>query len=335
MNSPQGKTSVMRNLLILGAAALLALAGCSPESGGAGGSDSDQLTVAVIPKGTSHVFWKSVEAGALEAGEDLDVEVLWKGPLKEDNKDDQIKVVEDFITAQVDGITIAPLDENALRNVVMEAQTSGIPVVIFDSGLAEVETTSFVATDNKAAGKLGGEELAKLLNGQGRVLMMRYQEGSASTINREEGFLEAMAENPGIEVVSANQYAGASVESAQSKAETLINQFKSGDDFQVDGIFCSNESATFGMLRALQEAGLAGSVQFVGFDSSESLLGGLEASQIHALVVQDPVRMGYLAVETLVKKLRGEEVDKRIDTGAAVVTLENLQDPKIQSLVNP
>lgn len=331
----------MKRLFLFGAAVVLALAGCTggatTESGAnsGGSADGSKMSIAVIPKGTSHVFWKSVEAGALQAGEELGVEVIWKGPLKEDDKDQQIKVVEDFVTKGVSGIALAPLDDNALRVPVREAQGAGIPVVIFDSDLAEVDTVSFVATDNKAAGAMGGTRLGELLGGKGRVLMMRYQEGSASTRNREEGFLEAIAAFPDIEVVSSNQYAGASVESAQAKAETLINQFKTGDSFGVDGIFCSNESAAFGMLRALQEAGLAGKVKFVGFDSSDPLLEAVRGGQIDALVVQNPTRMGYLAVETMVKHLKGEPVEKRLDTGAALVDLANLDSAEIQAILNP
>ncbi len=331
----------MTRTLLFGAAVLLALVGCNggstTDNGATGGSGTDgkTLSIAVIPKGTSHVVWKSVEAGALEAGKDLGVDVIWKGPLKEDDKDQQIKVVEDFISKGVSGIALAPLDDNALRGPVMEAQGAGIPVLIFDSDLSDVDTTSFVATDNKVAGTMGGKRLGELLQGKGRVMMMRYQEGSASTMNREEGFLEAMKEFPGIEIVSSNQFAGASVESAQDTAETLINRFKKGEIFEVDGIFCSNESAAFGMLRALQEAGLAGKVRFVGFDSSDQLLKGLTDGQIDALVVQNPTRMGYLAVETMVKHLKGETVEKRIDTGAALVDKANLDSDEIQALVNP
>lgn len=319
---------------------LLLLVSCSP--GASTGSEpkgaSDKktsLSIVAIPKGTTHVFWKSVEAGALQAGKDLGVEVIWKGPLKEDDKDQQIKVVQDFITKKVDGICLAPLDANALRSVVMEAKDAGIPVVIFDSALAEVETTSFVATNNKVAGGLAGTRMGELLGGKGKVMVMRYQEGSASTTEREEGFLEEVKKNTGIEIVSDNQYAGPTVESAQAMAEKLINRFNANGSLGVDGIFCPNESSAFGMLRALEGAGLAGKVKFIGFDSSEGLVQGLTKGEIDALVVQNPTKMGYLAVEALVKHIRGEKVDPMIDTGAALVDKANLETDEIQKLINP
>lgn len=289
-----------------------------------------KITIAMIPKGTSHVFWKSVEAGAKKAATELGVEVIWKGPLKEDDKDGQVKVVEDFTAKKVSAIGLAPLDNSVLRVPVTNAQDAKIPVLIFDSGLKDVDTVSFVATDNKAAGKMGGEKLAKVMGGKGKVILLRYMEGSASTMEREEGFLEAMKANPGITVISDNQHAGASVESAQQMSENLLQRFK-----DVEGIFCPNESAAFGMLRALQNAGLAGKIKFVGFDASDQLLAGVEKGEIDALVVQNPEKMGYLSVKTLVAYLKGEKVEKRIDTGAAVVDKENMKTPEINDILHP
>ena len=293
------------------------------------------MQIAMIPKGTTHVYWKSVEAGAQKAAKELNVDLIWKGPLTEDDKDAQIKTVEDFVTKGVKGICLAPLDDTALRAPVKEAQDAGIPVLIFDSSLKDSQVVSFVATDNKLAGGMGGKKLADLLGGKGKVLIMRYQEGSASTTDREEGFLDAIKAAPGIQVVSDNQYGGATVETAQTMAESLINRFKTGDKLSVDGIFCPNESTAFGMLRALQNAGFAGKVKFVGFDSSDQLVQGLNAGQIDALVVQNPVKMGYLSVKTMVDKLNGKPVEARIDTGATLVDKDNIKQPDIAALVNP
>jgi ribose transport system substrate-binding protein len=323
----------MKRLVWLAGLACLVLAGCN---GGDKSADTDtgdsKYTIAVIPKGTSHVFWKAVEAGAKRAGDELDVEVIWKGPLKEDDRSQQIQVVEDFISRGVDGICLAPLDSVALRGPVGDAVADDIPVLIFDSGLESDKQFSYVATDNKAAGKMGGERLAAEMGGSGKVILLRYLEGSDSTQQREEGFLEAAAE-AGLEVISSNQYAGASKEGAQSKSESLLGKFAAGGTPEFDGIFCPNESATFGMLRALQEAGLAGKVKFVGFDSSDTLNEGLKAGEINALVVQNPEMMGYLSVVKMVDKLNGKDVEKIIDTGAAVVGTDDLDDPEMAKLV--
>lgn len=312
-----------------------ALAGCQGGKGSGAGTAGGKLRIAVIPKGTTHEFWKSVHAGAKDAADELGVEVIWKGPLKEDDREEQIKVVEDFTTQRVDGIVVAPLDDAALRVPVQNAQRGGIPVLIFDSGLKDVDTVSFVATDNFAAGELAGEKMIELLGGQGRVILLRYQEGSASTHEREEGFLEALRAAPGIQVISQEQYAGATTESAQKAGENLIARFRDGGGFGADGVFCPNESSTFGMLRALQDAGLAGEVRFVGFDASDKMVQALREGHLDALVVQNPRKMGYLAVKSIVAHIRGETVEKRIDTGATLVTPENLSDPEVAALVAP
>lgn len=299
-------------------------------------AESKRITIAVIPKGTTHEFWKSIHAGALKAGKELDVDVLWKGPLREDDREEQIKVVEDMITRGVSGIVLAPLDDTALRLPVRNAVRSGIPVVIIDSDLKSQDHVSFVATDNFKGGKLGGEHLAKLLGGKGKVVMLRYQEGSASTMNREQGFLDAMKTHPDIQLVSANQYGGATTETAYKASENLLAPLKTAEGkLTIDGIFCPNESTTFGMLRALQDGGLAKKVKFVGFDASAKLVEALKKGEIDALVVQNPMRMGYLGVKTMVEHLQGNKVEKRVDTGVALVTAENMSEPEIKDVIEP
>ena len=315
--------------LLLGLATLAACSGEKPKTAG-------RLTLAVVPKGTTHEFWKSVHAGARQAARELDVDIIWKGPLKEDDREAQIAVIEDFISRGVDGIVLAPLDDTALRTPVMDAIRGGIPVVIFDSDLKGDRHASFVATDNIEGGRKAGDHLAALLNGNGRVAMLRYAEGSASTMNREQGFLEAIARHDGITVVSANQYGGATTETAYRASENLLAPLKQPDGaLALDGLFCPNESTTFGMLRALQEAGLAGKVRFVGFDSSPKLVEALENGQLHGLVLQNPVNMGYLAVKTLVHHLCGQAVPARVDTGSTLVTRDNRNEPAIQALLAP
>ncbi len=301
------------------------------------GEDSDgKITIAVIPKGTTHEFWKSIHAGAVMAAKETGVEIIWKGPLKEDDRESQITVVENFLARGVSGIVIAPLDDVALRRPVSEAMGKGIDVVIIDSDLKSEDYVSFVATDNYVGGKRGGEYLAKILGGKGKVVMLRYQEGSASTVNRERGFMDAIAQFPDIEVVSSNQYGGATAGTAQTASENLLAPLGAPDGgLTIDGIFCPNESTTFGMLRALQNGGFAGKVKFVGFDSSEMLVKAMEAGQIHGLVLQDPMNMGYLGVKTVVSHIRGESVERRIDTGSAVATPENMNDPEISRLLKP
>ena len=297
-------------------------------------SASGKLTIAVIPKGANQVYWKSVHAGAVQASEELGVDIIWKGPIKEDDRESQIKVMEDFITRSVNGIVLAPLDETALRVPVQEAVQRKIPVVIIDSSLSSDQQVSFVATDNYAGGKKAGKYMIQLLQGKGKIMVLRFLEGSASTEQRVQGFLDAIKEAPGIEVASSNQRSGSTAEIAYQNSENLLAPYKQNAG-AISGIFCPNEFTTFAMLRALQDSQLAGKIKFVGFDSSEMLVNAMKSGFIHGLVLQDPIRMGYLGVKTMVSHLKGEKVDKRLDTGSEVATPENMNDPKISNLLNP
>ena len=322
-------TQRIRGLLPL----LLVLAACGRGSETRG---PKSLTVAVVPKGTSHVFWQSIHAGAAKAGQELGVTIVWRGPLREDERESQISEVERFITSGVSGIVLAPLDEVALAQPVADAKQNNIPVVVIDSGLKSHDYISFVATDNRLAGRLAGDHLAALLHDKGRVVLLRYAEGSESTIQREEGFLAAVAAHPGLQVVSSNQYGGADVEGAYKKSEALLTGLKRGDGtLDVDGIFTPNESTTLAMMRVLVDNGWAGHVRFIGFDASDTLLKGMRDGSIDAIVVQDPVKMGYLVVKTLVSHLHGERVDARIDTGVKLVSRDHMDDPDVRELLHP
>ena len=297
---------------------------------------SSGMTIAVIPKGTSHTFWQSIHAGAERAGKETGATIIWRGPLREDDRDAQVSEVEGFVSRGVSGIVLAPLDETALMQPVAEATQKKIPVLIFDSGLKGNDYISFVATDNLKGGRLGGERLAQSIGGKGKVILLRYAEGHDSTGKREQGFLDAMKANPGIEVVSSNQYGGADVEGAYKKAEALLSTYKKPDgSLGIDGIFTPNESVSFAMLRVLQDNGWAGKVKFVGFDASPNLVAGLRNGGIDGLVVQDPVHMGYVAVKTMVAHLKGQRVEKWIDTGVHVATKDNMDTPEIKGLLEP
>lgn len=217
------------------------------------GSKSKKWRVIVIPKGTTHEFWKTIHAGALKAASDLgNVEIVWQGPQKEDDRTEQIKLVQNAVAARVDGIVLAPLDSKALVKPVEDAIAAGVPVVIFDSSLESDKPISYVATDNYHGGVLAAERLAELLKGKGKIILMRYMIGSASTEQREKGFTDTIAKYPGITYLSDNTYSGATSDTAQQTSQSLVTRFRG----QVDGIFCPNESSTSGMLRALQDAGM-------------------------------------------------------------------------------
>jgi ribose transport system substrate-binding protein len=308
------------------------------SSCGGGQPQGKTYRIGMIPKGSTHEHWKRVHAGAEKAVREfardgVAVDLLWKAPLREDDREQQVEVVEGFVSQGVSGLVLAPLDSRALIRPVEEAKAAGIPTVIFDSALATAgDQVSYVSTDNGKGGHLAGQRMGELLKGTGTVLMLRYQEGSAATEEREQGFLDELkARFPGVHVISSDQFAGPTRDTAKTASENLLNRFAE----TVQGIFTPNESSTAGMLLALQDIGKAGTIVFVGFDYSSAFVAPLERGELKGFVVQNPVNMGYLSVKTLVNHLRGQPVPQTVDTGVSLVTLENLHDPAVQAVINP
>lgn len=322
------------------AATLLLLVGCNaPRTADSESAASGQARpagtkyrIAVIPKGTTHEFWKSVHEGAARAGKEFGAEILWQGSLQESDREGEIQVVENFITQKVDGICLAPLDSQALIAPVKLAGQAKIPVVIFDSALDDESLiVSYVATDNYHGGELAAQEMARRLGEKGSVIMLRYNPGSESTAQREEGFLKTIEKYPGIKVLSSDQYAGTTPESAVDKAQQILGQYRD----QVNGIFTNNEPNSAGTVRALEDLGLVGKVVFIGFDPSDSMAKALSENRMQGIVLQDPLQMGYLAVKALVDHLEGRPVEKRINTGVAIATPENMNEPRMRELLHP
>jgi ribose transport system substrate-binding protein len=320
----------MRRLCAL--SALCLLLACNRHS-----DSAKSYTIAVIPQGSTHEYWKSIHAGAAKAAQELGaqgtaVKIIWKGPLREDDREQQTQVVEGFISQNVSGIVLAPFDSHALVRPVEEAAAAGIPTLVVDSALDTQKIVSFVATDNKSGGALAADQMGKLLNGKGKVLLLRYQEGVASTRAREDGFVEKLSSTyPGIELISSNQFAGPTRETAKQASENLLTRYAG----QIQGVFTPNESSTAGMLLALQDINRAGKVAFIGFDVSDTFIDAMRNKQLQGIVVQNPFRMGDLGVRTLVDHLQGKTVAKRIDTGVMLVTADNMENADVQQLLHP
>ncbi len=315
------------------------LIGCGKQSEGTSSSANPKsYTIAVIPKGTTHEFWKSIHAGAVKAERELNekglkTQIIWNGPLKEDDRDQQIQVVENFMSRRVNGIVLAPLDSQALVRPVENAIGAKVPVVIIDSGLKSEQYVSFVATDNYKGGQLAADHLGKLLAGKGSVILLRYAVGSASTEAREAGFLDTLkSKYPEIKLISSDQYAGPTRETGYQASQNLLNRFGG----EVNGIFCPCEPPTVAMAKALRDIGRAGGkIKMVGFDSGSQSVTDLKNGDVQGLVVQNPVLMGYLGVMTMVKHLQGQSVEKRIDTGVVLATQENMEQSEIKELLHP
>jgi len=325
---------------LLSAALITSFVGCgessdveNASSGTANGATGKPIRIAVIPKGTSHEFWKSVHFGAKKAASELgNVEIIWRGPVVESDTGSQIEVVKTMITSQVDGIALAPNQKGGLVDAVQESIDEGIPVVIFDSGLDEgPEIVSYVATDNYKGGKMAATSMAEAIGGKGNVILLRYLAGSESTEQREQGFLDGIAEHPEITVVSSDQRGGDNATSAKEKVDQLLQVYR--DDLA--GIFAVCEPNANGTLEALRNAGLNQKVKLIAFDPSDALIEALEDGSCSGIILQDPVQMGYQSVMTLVGSLNGQNPESFVSTGEYAATPSNMSEDRMQELLKP
>jgi ribose transport system substrate-binding protein len=291
-----------------------------------------KIKIAVIPKSNIALFWKSIHAGVnLGAVASAGVEILWRAPQRENDVQLQIAIVEQCIDEGVNGILLAPMDGEALAAPVLKATMKKIPVLIFDSGLKGKPGDDFISLvriNNREAGYRAGEKLVELLGGKGKVVIVRYVIDAANITEREAGFLEAVSKYKGIQVIEKNRYVSTTADVAMDENPKIAGRLK-----EADGVFCSYEQSTMGVLKVLRHLGLAGKLKFVGFDTPVAALEALKKGEISALVAQDPARMGYLSVKAIVDYLHGKKIDPVIDTGVQMVTCENLDNPEIQKLL--
>jgi ribose transport system substrate-binding protein len=285
-------------------------------------------TIAVIPKASADLFWQSVHAGAVKAGRDNQIKIVWDGPPNETDIATGMQIVETMINRHVDAIALAPSDRSAFKIVVERAMGAGIPVVIYDSGIDTERYFSYVATDNYLGGQLGADRLGKILNGKGKIVMVKTTPGGASTTAREDGFRREMQlKFPQVEILD-ERFGMASIAQSMTVMENMLTAHP-----DLEGVFCSNESATEGAVQALKARN--NRLKVVGFDSSPMLINELNAGWIESLVIQDPFRMGEMATSQAVKAIRRESAQKKIFLAPKVINMSNINDPAIQAQLHP
>ena len=288
----------------------------------------NKKVIAVIPKGRAHLFWQSVHAGAVKAARETGVEIIWNGPASETDFNGQLQIVDAMINRHVDAIALAPIDRKVLVSVVERADRAKIPVIIFDSPIDTDKFVSQVATDNYKAGVTAADRMGELLNGKGKIVMVKVQAGAASTMAREQGFKDELSKKfPDIQIVD-ERYGEADFAQSLRAAENMLTAHP-----DLDGMFASNESSTVGAAQALK--GRNTKVKLVGFDSGPSLEQDLRAGIIDSLVIQNPFKMGYESVIAAVKTFKGEKVQKINDLAPRLVMREDLDKPDVQAQLNP
>jgi ribose transport system substrate-binding protein len=322
---PSAKTAAFA-LCLLASAALLP-SGCNRTGGATSGS---KTTIAVIPKAQVNVFWQSVRLGAEAAGKEAGVEIVWAAPQVETDYAGQATIIEDFVNRKVSAVVLAPTHQKAIVPAAEKVTAAGIPLVVMDSGLDYDKRVSYVATDNTLGGVLAARKLGELLGGKGKVAVVGIAPGSGSGLEREGGFQDTIKkEFPGIEMIGL-QYCDSDRAKALAVAEDFLTRAP-----DLAGMFASNESSAVGVFRAIEGRGRKGQIKVVGFDASPDLLDAMRAGTIDALVVQNPFRIGYDGVKAAVAAIRGQPVEKRIDTGVVVVTRDNMESPEVKKVLGP
>jgi ribose transport system substrate-binding protein len=285
---------------------------------------------AVIPKGQADIFWQTIHAGAAAAAREGNVDIDWNGPAMETDYTKQIGILDDFINRHVDGIELAPSDIDAQVPAIKRAHQAGIPLSVIDSGANTEDYVSFVATDNYGGGVMAAQRLGEILNHKGNVAIIGVLPGAASTTAREKGFRDTLGKDSQQMKIVAFQYGMSDRARALAVAEDILSANPS-----LDGFFCSNESSTIGAVQALKQRNITGKIKIVGFDNSPSLVDDVRAGNIDSLVLQDPFQMGYQGLKTLLDQRAGRTPPKRIDLPPTLLTRANLNDARIQKLLNP
>jgi ribose transport system substrate-binding protein len=293
------------------------LVGCSaPKEPEAQQPADKKLRIAVVPKALDSEFWLTVKAGAEAAAKEHDVELIVLAPDKEANVEQQFRIIEDLIQQKVDALCVAPCDSSGIIPFIEKANEANIPVFTVDTN-ADAEVVSFIGTDNKLGGKLAGERIIEKLGGKGKVALIVGVPGQQTMRDRAEGFKEALAGAPDIELV-AEQPANSERALAMTVMENILQA-----NPDLDAVFACSTLMAMGAMEAIDAKGKLDDIVVVGFDTQTESLQAIKDGKIDALIAQSPYNMGYLGVDAAVKYLKGEKVSNRIDTGTELVTIEN------------
>lgn len=297
------------------------------------GANSLAQDITVIVKATTSPYWQTVFAGAEAAAQELGVNLTTQGAAEESDIAGQISILENAVTQSPDAIVIAPTALEPLGGPI-ERAAENIPIIMIDSAAQTEAYTSFLTTDNFAAGQLAAEALAgavEALHGapEGQIAILTALPGVGSLTQRDDGFRDGLTNYTGLTEV-ANRFNNNDANQALSNTLDILVA-----NPNLVGIFADNLPMGVGAGRAISERGLEDQVVVVAFDSDEAEIGYLQGGQIKALIVQNPYAMGYEGVKTAVAAINGEEVEKNVDTGVTIVTQENFDTEEVQALLYP
>ena len=309
---------------------LLALGACADDggAGGGGGGEGDRPYVALVSKGFQHQFWQAVKKGADDAAAELDVEVTFEGPETETEVDKQLSMLQTALDKNPDALGFAALDSEASIPLMTDAESRGIPVIAFDSGVDSEVPLATVSTDNLAASAEAAKHMVELTGGEGKIAVLGHDQTSQTGQQRVTGFVDYIEENaPDLEIVDT-QYAGGDQLKSADAAKSILQA-----NPDLVGMYGTNEGAATGVVKAVQELGKAGDLTVIGFDSGKAQLDAIKDGVMDGAITQNPVGIGYETVKAAVAAIDGEEVEPVIDSGFFWYDKETMDDPEIAEVL--
>lgn len=286
------------------------------------------IYIPVISKGFQHQFWQAVKLGAEKAGRDYKVVVTFEGPETEAMVDKQMDMLQTDLGKNPSAIVFAALDSKAAIPLLQQAKARKIPIIAFDSGVDSDIPVTTAATDNVAAAALAADKMAELIGGSGKVGLIVHDQTSRTGIDRGTGFVNRIkAKYPNIKIIGP-QYGGGDQLKSTDLAKAMI---QSNPD--IKGFFGANEGSIIGVLNAVKELGLVGKIAVIGYDSGKQQIDAIRSGAESGAITQDPIGIGYKAVEAAVKAIKGQTVPKSIDTGFHWYDKTNIDDPAIAAVL--
>lgn len=319
MKSKKLLSVVMSSLLV---ASLLSGCGASAQR------SAGKMYIPVISKGFQHQFWQAVKQGAEKAAKDLNVDITFEGPESESQVDKQMEMLQAALGKKPAAICFAALDSKAALPLLQKAKSSNIPVVGFDSGVDSDIPVATAATNNVAAAALAADKMAELIGKEGEIGVIVHDQTSRTGVDRRDGFVNRIKEKyPNIKIVGI-QYGGGDHLKSTDIAKTMIQA-----NPNLKGLFGANEGSAIGAMNGVTEMKKEGKIVVIGYDSGKQQKEAIRSGKMAGAITQDPIGIGYKAVEAAVKAKKGEKVEKNIDTGFYWYDKTNIDSEKIKPLL--
>lgn len=322
----KGHKKVFIMAVILIAASVVIFIGLlKPEA-----TQTRKCSLIYIPKirDDTNDFWTSVISGCRMAAEEYESELEIMAPDKEENVEEQNRLLRAAIEKKPDAILFSPSSMNASDELLKEAKDKGIRITYIDSYTKEDLQDLTVATDNVNAGRMMGEYARTLLDKDSKIAIVSHVKGVSTAVEREQGFREGLGDYA--ENIVETVYCNSLYEKSYELAQKLMEKYP-----DLEMIAGMNEYSAVGVGRAVSDAGVKDRINVVGVDCSQEAINLMEMGVYKGIIVQKAFRMGYIGVEETIHMLNGDAVEKNIDSGCELVTPENMYDSDIERLIFP